>query len=92
MPGTKLFISLTIRDFLQGEDKRSRVEVFYKRSNKVFDSRMRELSSWAYAIGYLNKQVPYVPESDNMILRALAIASNFSLVFGFFFTLILAGK
>ena len=92
MPATRLFIALDIKDFLQGEDKRSRVEVSYKRSNKIMDQRLRELSPGAYAVGYLNKQVPYVPESDNSILRALAIASNFSLVFGFVFTLILAGK
>lgn len=92
MPSSKLFISLNIKDFLRGEDQRSRAEVFYKRSNKIFDERMRELSPWAYAIGYLHKQVPFVPDSDNTILRALAIASNFSLVFGFIFTLILAGK
>lgn len=92
MPATKMFVALNIHDFLQGEDKRSRVEVFYKRSNKVFDERMRELRPWAHAIGYLNKQVPYVPDSDNTVLRALAIASNFSLVFGFIFTLILANK
>jgi hypothetical protein len=92
MPATRIFISLEIREFLQGEDRRSRVEVFYKRSNKVFDERMRELSPGASAIGYLNKQVPYVPDSDNTVLRALAIASNFALVFGFIFTLLLAAK
>ena len=71
---------------------RSRVEVFYKRSNKVFDERMRELSPWSRGIGYLNRQIPYVSDSDNFVLRALAIASNFSLVFGLIFNLILAAK
>jgi len=92
MPASRMFISLNIKDFLKGQDKRSRVEVFYRRSNKVFDERLRELSPWAYSIGYLNQEVPYVSDSDNRILRILAIASNFSLVFGFIFTLMLAGK
>jgi hypothetical protein len=92
MPATKIFIALTINDFLQGGDKRSRVEVYYKRSNKIYDERLRELKPFASARGYLNKQVPYVPQSDNMILRTLAIASNFSLVFGFIFNLIMAGR
>jgi hypothetical protein len=92
MPATKIFIALNIKDFLQGSEKRSRVEVYYKRSNKIYDERLRELKPWAYARGYLFKQVPYVPEKDTMILRVLAIASNFSLVFGFIFNLIMAGK
>ncbi len=37
MPATRIFIALNINDFLQGGDKRSRVEVFYKRSNKIYD-------------------------------------------------------
>ena len=92
MPATKIFIALNINDFLQGGDKRSRVEVYYKRSNKIYDERLRELKPFASARGYLNKQVPSVPQSDNMILRTLAIASNFSLVFGFIFNLIMAGR
>jgi hypothetical protein len=55
MPATKIFIALNIKDFLQGSDKRSRVEVYYKRSNKIFDERMRELKPYAYARGYLFK-------------------------------------
>lgn len=43
MPATKIFVHLNIKEFLKGEDKRSRVEVFYKRSNKIFDERLREL-------------------------------------------------
>jgi hypothetical protein len=66
--------------------------MYYKRSNKIFDERMSELKQWDFARGYLNKQVPYVPDKDNMLLRVLAIASNFSLVFGFIFNLIMAGK
>lgn len=92
MPASKIFIALNIKDFLQGYEKRSRIEVYYKRSNKIYDERLRELKPWAYARGYLFKQVPYVPEKDTMILRVLAIASNFSLVFGFIFNLIMAGK
>ena len=92
MPATKIFIALSIKDFLQGSEKRSRIEIFYKRSNKIYDERMRELKPWAYARSYLNKQIPYVPEKDTMILRVLAIASNFSLVFGFIFNLIMASK
>lgn len=92
MPATKIFVVLVINDFLQGGDKRSRIELFYKRSNKIYDQRLRELRPWANARGYLNKQVPNIPEKDNMILRSLAIASNFSLVFGFIFNLIMASK
>ena len=92
MPSTKFFINLNIKDFLKGDNMRSRVEVFYRRSTSVFDERMRELRPYAHAVGHLNKQVPYMPVFENSILRALAIASNFSLVFGLIFTLILAGK
>lgn len=55
MPATKIFIALNIKDFLQGSDKRSRVEVYYKRSNKIYDERLRELKPWAFARGYLFK-------------------------------------
>ena len=55
MPTTKIFIALNIKDFLQGSDKRSRVEVYYKRSNKIYDERLLELKPWAYARGYLFK-------------------------------------
>lgn len=61
MPSSKIFIALNIHDFLKGEDKRSRVEVYYRRSNKIFDQRLRELKPWAFARGYLNKQIPFVP-------------------------------
>lgn len=54
--------------------------------------RLRELAPWARAIGYLNKQTPVIPDADITMLRALAIASNFSLVFGLIFTIILAAK
>jgi cysteine-rich repeat protein len=91
-PSTRIFIALEIRDFLQGADKRARVEIFYRRSNAVYDGRLRELSPTAYALGYFHKQVPYVPAYDTSILRALAIASNCALVFGFIFTLILGAK
>jgi len=30
------------------------VEVYYKRSYKVFDAMLRELSPYAFATGYLN--------------------------------------
>lgn len=68
------------------------MEVYYKRSYKVFDGMLRELSPYAFATGYLNTQLPYVPASDNTLLRTMAIASNFSLVFGFIFTLLLGSK
>lgn len=61
MPSTRFFINLNIKDFLKGEKMRSRVEVFYKRSNSIFDERMRELRPYAHAVGHLNKQVPYIP-------------------------------
>lgn len=68
------------------------MEVYYKRSYKVFDSMLRELQPYAFATGYLNTQLPYVPQSDNTLLRTMAIASNFSLVFGFIFTLLLGSR
>jgi hypothetical protein len=45
IPATKIFIALNINDFLQGGDKRSRVEVYYKRSNKIYDERLIEISN-----------------------------------------------
>jgi hypothetical protein len=85
-------VNLKIGDFLQGLDKRSRVEVYYRRSYKVVDAMLRELQPFAYAIGYLNTELPQLPQSDTTVLRAMAIASNFSLVFGFIFTLLLGSR
>jgi|LauGreDrversion4_2_1035121.scaffolds.fasta_scaffold35030_4 cysteine-rich repeat protein len=92
MPSSLLFVNLKIGDFLQGLDKRSRVEVYYRRSYKVVDAMLRELQPFAYAIGYLNTELPQLPQSDTTVLRAMAIASNFSLVFGFIFTLLLGSR
>jgi hypothetical protein len=55
MPATKIFIALNIKDFLQGSEKRSRIEIYYKRSNKIYDERLRELKPYAFARGYLFK-------------------------------------
>ena len=92
MPCETLYIQLEIKEFLQGLSKRSRVTVNYKRSQKIFDSRLNELLQYSEAFTYIGKVFPEMHIQEKNAIQAMGILNNLLIIFTIGITTFLAWK
>ena len=92
LPSTSLFVRLIIGDFLRGADLACVVEVFYKRSGKLYDENLVEVESYSNAFSYLNKHNPEMTSGGKTILKILGIGSNCLLMLTIVSTVIIQTK
>ena len=46
LPTQTLYVRLSVHDFLQGDERSSKVTAIYKRSGKIFDTELIELTDY----------------------------------------------
>eukprot|EP00347_Sterkiella_histriomuscorum_P023935 403332874 len=80
-PTQTLFVQLFIQEFLQGQERKSRVEVFYKKSGKIFDTKLNELQTYTDAFTFIERNFPEMTNQEKDAIKGMGILINIVIVF-----------
>ncbi|CDW88903.1 UNKNOWN [Stylonychia lemnae] len=80
MPTQKIFVQLKINEFLQGKEKSSKVRMIYKKSGKIFDTRLNELSTYSDAFTYIGKNFPEMDQTEKDAIKSMGIINNLAII------------
>jgi len=55
--------------------------VIYKKSGKVYDARLNELSTYTEAFTYIGKNFPELDQTEKDAIKGMGMLSNLSIIF-----------
>jgi cysteine-rich repeat protein len=88
LPSQSVYARMTINEFLRAKENASTIYVTYKRSGRVFNEMLTEVTNSARAKAYLNKHLPPLTKFERDITHGLGILCNMFVFAAFGFTIV----